>query len=174
MRAVVIEDFSTTPVVRDLPAPVAPEHGVVLDVEATGVCRSDHHAWSGHDSTVSLPHVPGHELVGRVASAGPEVAGFPIGQRVTVPFVCGCGTCRWCRSGQAQVCPDQTQPGFTHFGSWADQVVIHHADANRSARPRRAMGGIYYSTRAKIDQQAQDEYLRDLGELMQEKSAGTD
>lgn len=135
MRAVVIEEFSTPPVVRDLPAPVAPEHGVVLDVEATGVCRSDHHAWSGHDPTVSLPHVPGHELVGRVASAGPAVAGFPIGQRVTVPFVCGCGTCRWCRSGQAQVCPDQTQPGFTHFGSWADQVVIHHADANLVAVP---------------------------------------
>ena len=60
---------------------------------------------------------------------------FHVGQRVTVPFVCGCGTCRWCVSGNAQVCPDQTQPGFTHFGSWADQVVIHNADANLVAVP---------------------------------------
>ena len=60
---------------------------------------------------------------------------FRVGQRVTVPFVCGCGTCRWCASGNAQVCPDQTQPGFTHFGSWADQVVIHNADANLVAVP---------------------------------------
>ena len=135
MRAIVFDRFSATPQLRDIPAPTAPEHGVVLDVDATGVCRSDHHAWSGHDSTVSLPHVPGHELVGRIASAGSAVRDFAVGERVTVPFVCGCGTCRWCRSGDAQVCPNQTQPGFTHFGSWADQVVIHHADANLVAVP---------------------------------------
>nr|WP_275902201.1 alcohol dehydrogenase catalytic domain-containing protein [Brevibacterium zhoupengii] len=120
---------------RDIESPSTPTAGVVIDVEATGVCRSDHHAWSGHDSTISLPHVPGHELVGHIASAGPEVTAFAVGQRVTVPFVCGCGSCRWCLSGNAQVCPNQTQPGFTHFGSWADQVVIHNADANLIAVP---------------------------------------
>nr|WP_209044177.1 alcohol dehydrogenase catalytic domain-containing protein [Brevibacterium marinum] len=120
---------------RDIEPPSAPASGVVIDVEATGVCRSDHHAWSGHDATITLPHVPGHELVGRIDSAGSEVTDFQVGQRVTVPFVCGCGRCRWCSSGKAQVCPDQTQPGFTHFGSWADQVVIHNADANLIAVP---------------------------------------
>lgn len=130
MRAIVYEQFSVLPQLRDISPPLPPSSGVVIDVEATGVCRSDHHAWSGHDSTIVLPHVPGHELVGRIASAGPEVMNFQVGQRVTVPFVCGCGRCRWCRSGNAQVCPNQTQPGFTHFGSWADQVVIHNADAN--------------------------------------------
>ncbi|WP_278373343.1 alcohol dehydrogenase catalytic domain-containing protein [Brevibacterium casei] len=135
MRVIVYDRFSTPPQLADIPAPTAPDHGVVIDVDATGVCRSDHHAWSGHDETVSLPHVPGHELVGRIASAGPAVERFHVGERVTVPFVCGCGTCRWCRSGNAHVCPNQTQPGFTHFGSWADQVVIHHADANLVAVP---------------------------------------
>ncbi|PCC54778.1 zinc-binding dehydrogenase [Brevibacterium aurantiacum] len=135
MRAIVYEEFSVLPQLRDIESPSTPTAGVVIDVEATGVCRSDHHAWSGHDSTISLPHVPGHELVGHVASAGPEVTDFRVGQRVTVPFVCGCGRCRWCLSGNAQVCPNQTQPGFTHFGSWADQVVIHNADANLIAVP---------------------------------------
>lgn len=135
MRAIVFEEFSVRPELRDIAAPTAPEAGVVIDVEATGVCRSDHHAWAGHDGSIRLPHVPGHELVGRIASAGAEVEQFRIGQRVTVPFVCGCGRCRWCRAGNAQVCPDQTQPGFTHFGSWADQVVIHQADANLVAVP---------------------------------------
>ncbi|TSI16004.1 zinc-binding dehydrogenase [Brevibacterium aurantiacum] len=135
MRAIVYEEFSVLPQLRDIEPPSAPSSGVVIDVEATGVCRSDHHAWSGHDSTITLPHVPGHELVGRIASAGPQVTKFHTGQRVTVPFVCGCGRCRWCLSGNAQVCPDQTQPGFTHFGSWADQVVIHNADANLIAVP---------------------------------------
>lgn len=135
MRAIVYEEFSVLPQLRDIESPSTPTSGVVIDVEATGVCRSDHHAWAGHDATITLPHVPGHELVGRIASAGPDVTNFRVGQRVTVPFVCGCGRCRWCLGGNAQVCPNQTQPGFTHFGSWADQVVIHNADANLIAVP---------------------------------------
>jgi alcohol dehydrogenase len=130
MRAVVIEQFGLRPEVRDLPDPAAPPGGVVLDVEATGLCRSDHHAFAGRDSDVTLPHVPGHELVGRVAALGDGVRTVKIGDRVTTPFVEGCGRCRWCREGASQICPDQTQPGFTHDGSWAEQVAIRAADHN--------------------------------------------
>lgn len=130
MRAVVIEQFGQRPEVREVPAPVAPPGGVVLDVEATGLCRSDHHAFAGHDGDVTLPHVPGHELVGRVAALGEGVTSVRVGDRFTTPFVEGCGRCRWCRAGASQICPDQTQPGFTHDGSWAEQVVIRAADHN--------------------------------------------
>ena len=130
MRAVVIEKFGLRPEVRDLPVPSAPPGGVVLDVEATGLCRSDHHAFAGHDDSVTLPRVPGHEMVGRVAALGEGVRAVRVGDRVTTPFVEGCGRCRWCRQGAAQICPDQTQPGFTHDGSWAEQVVIRAADHN--------------------------------------------
>jgi D-arabinose 1-dehydrogenase-like Zn-dependent alcohol dehydrogenase len=54
---------------------------------------------------------------------------------VTVPFVCGCGRCEWCRAGEAQVCPDQQQPGFTHWGSFAEYVALHAADDNLVAIP---------------------------------------
>jgi alcohol dehydrogenase len=47
-----------------------------------------------------------------------------------MPFVEGCGHCEYCRSGNAQVCPDQTQPGFTGPGSFAERVAIHGADVN--------------------------------------------
>src|SRR5690606_40042781 len=57
-----------------------PAHGVVIAVEATGVCRSDWHAWSGHDDSVTAPHVPGHELVGTIARAGEDVTGFAPGE----------------------------------------------------------------------------------------------
>ena len=130
MRAVCFESFRTTPTIAELPDPVAPADGVVIAVEATGLCRSDWHAWSGHDDTVALPHVPGHELVGHIVEVGADVREWTLGQRVTTPFVGGCGACEWCASGNAQVCPDQTQPGFTHFGSWAEKVVIRHADLN--------------------------------------------
>jgi alcohol dehydrogenase len=65
-----------------------------------------------------------------IAQVGEEVTGFVPGERVTAPFVNGCGHCEWCRSGRAQVCPDQTQPGFTHWGSFAEKVVVRAADTN--------------------------------------------
>jgi alcohol dehydrogenase len=68
--------------------------------------------------------VPGHELVGRIHAAGPEVTRFHVGDRVTVPFVCACGRCPECRAGNGQVCRDQTQPGFTHWGSFAELVAL--------------------------------------------------
>ena len=134
MRAVVHDTFGGPLELRDVPDPACPSDGVVIAVGATGVCRSDWHAWKGHDP-VDLPHVPGHELAGTVAEVGPEVTRWHVGDRVTVPFVCGCGRCDFCLAGDAQVCPDQTQPGFTGPGSFAELVAINAADANLVALP---------------------------------------
>jgi alcohol dehydrogenase len=129
MRAISYDSCGVRPGLVDVPEPVCPADGAVIAVRATGVCRSDWHAWRGHDP-VPLPMVPGHEFAGTVAAIGPLVRGFAVGDRVTAPFVNGCGRCEWCLSGQAQVCPDQTQPGFTHPGSFAEQVVVRAADFN--------------------------------------------
>lgn len=134
MRAVQFGEYGVAPAVVEVPEPLCPADGVVVAVGATGVCRSDWHAWQGHDP-VALPHVPGHELAGRVVEVGPGVTLWQVGDRVTVPFVCGCGRCDWCLAGQAQVCPAQTQPGFTGPGSFADWVALHAADANLVALP---------------------------------------
>lgn len=134
MRAVVIEEIRAHPEVREVPAPDAPDGGVVVSVEATGLCRSDWHAWAGHED-IAWPHVPGHELAGIIQAVGAGVERWRPGDRVTAPFVCGCGRCRWCRQGEPQVCPHQEQPGFTHWGSFAEQVVLHAADANLVAIP---------------------------------------
>ena len=115
--------------VRTVPDPSAPVGGVVIRVVATGLCLSDWHAWAGHDD-IALPHVPGHEFAGVIAAVGSGVGKWSVGQRVTAPFIEGCGTCEWCLSGNAQVCPAQQQPGFTHWGSFAESVVIHAADTN--------------------------------------------
>jgi alcohol dehydrogenase len=135
MRAVVFEKFGGPVDVRSVADPTPAPDGVVVEVHATGLCHSDWHAWAGHDDGVALPHVPGHELVGLVAAVGAEVRRWKLGDRVTTPFVCGCGRCQWCRAGQAQVCPDQTQPGFTHWGSFAEYVSLHAADTNLVAVP---------------------------------------
>ncbi len=107
----------------------------MISVTATGLCRSDWHGWMGHDPDIVLPHVPGHELAGVVQAVGKSVKRWKVGDRVTVPFVCGCGSCEQCAAGDHQVCPHQTQPGFTHWGSFAEYVAIDFADVNLVSLP---------------------------------------
>ncbi|GAA1976864.1 zinc-dependent alcohol dehydrogenase family protein [Microbacterium pumilum] len=135
MRAVLIEEFGIMPRIADVPAPECPPTGAVVRVKATGVCRSDWHAWTGHDSSVRTPHVPGHEFAGVVEQLGAEVTRSRVGDRVTAPFVYACGRCAQCRAGDNQVCTRQEQPGFTLWGSFADLVVVLEADLNLVALP---------------------------------------
>ncbi len=135
MKAVVYEQFSTPPSIQQVPDPAPAPHGVVVKVMANGVCRSDWHGWMGHDPDIQLPHVPGHELSGVVEAVGKDVTKWRVGDRVTVPFVGGCGTCPECHTGNHQVCDAQFQPGFTHWGSFAEYVGIHYADVNLVALP---------------------------------------
>lgn len=146
MRAIYFSEFHGELTVTQVAAPVIPAHGVVIKVEATGLCRSDWHAWSGHDSDVQLPHVPGHELAGTVHELGEGVTKYKVGDRVTVPFVNGCSKCSFCLSGNAQVCPTQTQPGFTQWGSFAEFVSIENADFNLIPLPEE----ISFSTAAAL------------------------
>lgn len=130
MKAVLFEEFGKVPEVKEVPDPTPREDSVVIEVKANGICRSDWHAWIGHDPTVTLPHVPGHEMAGIVSAVGANIRNLAIGDRVTVPFACGCGECRYCCDGQLHICLNDFQPGFTHWGSFAQQVEIHYADHN--------------------------------------------
>jgi alcohol dehydrogenase len=130
MRAAVYEAFQEPLSIRTVPDPEPAPDGVVVRVEATGICRSDWHGWMGHDSDVQLPHVPGHELAGIVEAIGPEVKAWQVGDRVTVPFAVGCGHCPQCLSGNQHICDNYFQPGFTAWGSFAEYVAIPHADVN--------------------------------------------
>jgi len=130
MKAVVYRAFSAPPEIERVTDPLPGGDGVVLKVMASGVCRSDWHGWQGNDPDIELPHVPGHELAGIVEAVGDRVTQWSVGDRVTVPFVGGCGHCPQCHSGNHQVCDYQFQPGFTHWGSFAEFVAIHYADVN--------------------------------------------
>ncbi len=130
MKAAVYTQFAQPLTIQQVPDPVPPDDGVVIRVKATGLCLSDWHGWMGHDSDVSLPNVPGHELAGVIEAVGKDVKNWRVDQRVTLPFVCGCGNCPQCASGNHQVCDRQFQPGFTHRGAFAEYVAIHYADVN--------------------------------------------
>jgi D-arabinose 1-dehydrogenase-like Zn-dependent alcohol dehydrogenase len=136
VRAVVYEAFGRMPTVETVPDPAPGAHGAVVRVEASGLCRSDWHGWMGHDPAIQrFPHVPGHELAGVVEAVGADVRRWRPGDRVTVPFVCACGNCPQCAAGNHQICDRQTQPGFTHWGSFAEFAALDWADVNLVALP---------------------------------------
>ena len=130
MRAAVFQAFGEAITVKNVKTPTSRPDSAVIKVEACGLCRSDWHGWMGHDSDVRLPHVPGHELAGVIEEVGSAVTQWNAGQRVTVPFSCGCGSCSQCVSGNQQICDRYTQPGFTQWGAFAEYVEIRCADVN--------------------------------------------
>ncbi len=130
MRALIYREFLGPLAVENVPDPTVPEDGVIVEVRANGICRSDWHGWMGHDADIRLPHVPGHELAGIVVEAGRSVRRWKAGDRVTVPFACGCGACPQCASGNEQICDNYFQPGFSAWGSFAQFVALRYADVN--------------------------------------------
>ncbi len=146
MRALVYDTFQALPSVRLVPDPTPDDYGVVIEVKATGLCRSDWHGWMGHDPDIKLPHVPGHEFAGVIAAIGSSVSKWNVGDRVTAPFVCACGSCPSCNSGNQQICDQQSQPGFTHWGSFAEYVKIDQAEVNLVSLP----GSMEFETAASL------------------------
>ena len=135
MRATVYENFQGPLTIQNLPDPSPAPHGAVLRILASGVCRSDWHGWMGHDTDISLPHVPGHEFAGIVEAVGKETANWKVGDRVTMPFMGVCGNCTQCTSGHHHLCNNTYQPGFKRWGSYAEYLSIDFADTNLVALP---------------------------------------
>lgn len=130
MRAALLSRYNSPTEIADLPDPACPRDGAVIAVRACGVCRSDHHAWKGSDPDVALPHVMGHEFAGEVIEIGAECRAFAVGDRVTAPFILGCGTCPDCRAGEPTICNHQEVIGFTGWGAFAERLAIPRGDFN--------------------------------------------
>ena len=131
MKAVVYHRFGGPIAIETVPDPSPAPDGAVIRVDATGLCRSDWHGWHGRDPEIKqLPHVPGHEFAGVVVAVGRDVRRAAVGQRVTIPFVAGCGECPECQRGSQHICDHQYQPGFTGWGSFAEYVAVRYADGN--------------------------------------------
>jgi propanol-preferring alcohol dehydrogenase len=105
------------------PVPVPRSFDLLIEVAACGVCRTDLHVVDG-DIHGMLPIIPGHEIVGRVTSLGPEANGFEVGDRVGVPWLAWtCGECDYCLSGRENLCDRPVFTGFTRDGGYASHVL---------------------------------------------------
>ena len=131
MKVVIFSKFGKKPILDTVDDPILTDDGVIIQVKANGICRSDWHGWMGHDPAITnLPHVLGHELAGVIESVGKDVSSWKKGDRVTVPFSGGCGHCPQCKDGFPNVCDNDFQPGFTAWGAFAELVAIQYAEKN--------------------------------------------
>lgn len=123
MRAAVVRGFREDLSIETVPDPECPANGVVLEVAACGVCRSDHHGWVGGHPKVQEGSILGHEYCGTVVEAGP-LAKHKVGDRLIAPFILACGSCHACQTGVSNTCADQVVPGFGTPGAYAQYVAV--------------------------------------------------
>jgi alcohol dehydrogenase len=141
MRAAVLREHGEPLSITDVDRPEPAPHGIVVAVDACGVCRSDWHAWQGHGEwvgdRVTDGQILGHEPAGRVVAVGDHVDRLVEGDRVAVPFNLGDGSCPQCLGGHGNVCEDGLALGFQQEaqGAFAEEVHVPHADYNAMALP---------------------------------------
>ncbi|UWR08502.1 zinc-binding dehydrogenase [Ruegeria sp. B32] len=123
MRAAVVREFNEDLSIETVPDPTCPDNGVVLEVAACGVCRSDYHGWSGAHPKVQNGSILGHEYCGTVVEAGSN-AKHKVGDRLIAPFILGCGSCHACQTGVSNTCANQIVPGFGAPGAYAEYVAV--------------------------------------------------
>lgn len=123
MRAAIVRNFGEDLSIEEVADPSCPENGVVLQVAACGICRSDHHGWSGEHPRVKNGSILGHEYCGTVVEAGAR-AKYRTGDRLIAPFILACGDCPACRSGVSNTCANQLSPGFSLPGAYAEYVAV--------------------------------------------------
>ncbi len=124
MRAMVLDQPGQPLVMRERASPQPAAGEILVEVSACGVCRTDLHVVDGELPHPKLPLVPGHEIVGRVATLGSGVEGFAIGQRVGVPWLGATdGVCAYCRAGRENLCDAPVFTGYTRDGGYATHTV---------------------------------------------------
>ncbi len=110
--------------ITDQPEPQAGAGEVCIELAYVGYCGSDLTSYRGLNPLVSYPRVPGHEIAGTIAAVGAEIEGLSIGQAVTVLPYFNCGTCKACRSGKPNACPNNQTMGVQREGAMTGRVVV--------------------------------------------------
>ena len=124
MRAMVLDRPGLPLVMREREAPAPGRGEVLVEIAACGVCRTDLHVVDGELPRPKLPIVPGHEIVGRVAAIGADVAAFAVGERIGVPWLgWTCGVCPYCRADRENLCDAPLFTGYTRDGGYATHTI---------------------------------------------------
>ncbi|MCX6145019.1 MAG: zinc-dependent alcohol dehydrogenase family protein [Ignavibacteriales bacterium] len=105
--------------------PSPAEKEILVQVSACGVCHTELDEIEGR----TMPHLPvvlGHQVVGRVAALGKNAGRFNLGDRVGVAWIfSACGACKFCRSGDENLCADFRATGRDVNGGYAELMTVH-------------------------------------------------
>ncbi len=123
MKAAVYEGIEQM-VIRISPKPVCGEHELLLRVELVGLCGSDVKAFFAGRSTLKVPQIMGHEVVGTVIEVGAEVGGYEVGDVVALATEVGCGHCDYCARAEYKFCPNGGPLGWRYAGGFTELMVI--------------------------------------------------
>ena len=124
MRAMVLSETKAAgPALREMewPKPEPKSGEILVQIQACAVCRTDLHVVDGDLPDPKLPLIPGHQILGRVVDRGAGAHRYKIGDRVGVPWLAWTdGTCRYCQSGQENLCDSAQFTGYTRDGGYAE------------------------------------------------------
>jgi propanol-preferring alcohol dehydrogenase len=124
MHAMVLKQLHGALDWAELADPTPGPGEIRVRVSACGVCRTDLHVVDGELPDPKLPIIPGHEIVGRIDAIGPGVDGLRVDERVGIPWLGHtCGVCRYCLSGQENLCDAPLFTGYTRDGGYATAVI---------------------------------------------------
>jgi L-iditol 2-dehydrogenase len=116
---------------RDIPEPEPAAGQVKIRVHAAGLCGTDLHIYKDEFRTWP-PVVMGHEVAGEVAALGSGVNGLEIGAKVTAEtYFSTCGACRYCRSGQVNLCPQRRSIGSAVNGAFTKYLIVPSSNIHR-------------------------------------------
>ena len=141
MQAAIVEHFGKPLVMREVDVPRPGAGQILVKTEACGVCHTDVHAAEGDwPLKPTLPFIPGHEAIGRVAAIGAGVTLVKEGDRVGVPWLySACGHCEYCLTAWEPICAEAKFGGYTQNGGFAEYLL---ADPNYVAHIPAGMDAI--------------------------------
>ncbi len=124
MQAMVLNQIKTPLQWTELPDRQPGPGQIRVKISACGVCRTDLHVVDGELRNPVMPIIPGHEIVGRIDSIGPGVAGLEMGERVGIPWLAHtCGVCAYCEMQRENLCDQPVFTGFTRDGGYATAAI---------------------------------------------------
>jgi len=130
MKAARLHEYGKPLVLEDVPVPDIQPDDVLVQVKATGMCRSDVQLMDGYFrkyADIPTPITLGHEITGIIHKIGSVVlkgAGLKEGDHVVVAPGWGDGTCRHCLVGNTHICPNVRWPGFGPYGGFAEFIPV--------------------------------------------------
>ena len=138
MKAMILDKIvnlkkENTPLrMADLTKPTPEKDELLIQVSACGVCHTELDEIEGRTPPPTLPIIPGHQVVGRVAALGADSHEFQIGDRVGVAWIySACGTCKFCQLGQENLCADFRATGRDAHGGYAEYMTISERFAHK-------------------------------------------